>query len=136
MFSWPSPDTLPSTRYSYDLVDTQRGSPQGRIFPSDIYRAHQFAPSNSTIPPWYSEGQLTSATVEALGTERTIEAFRAHRDQYWTDDDLALMRKHGINTVRLNVGWWAFPTYPLPQTEMLLEDMCYGNLSFVSLTGP
>ena len=25
MFSWPSPDSLPSTSYSYDLVDTQRG---------------------------------------------------------------------------------------------------------------
>jgi len=138
MFSWPMDQGLPPVDYDYSLVDTQRGSPQGRLFPSDLLRAHAFteATNYSTITPWYCEGDLVSQTVTAVGVQKTIELFRTHREQYWTDDDLALMSSHGVNTVRLNVGWWAFPTFPLPQTELLVQDMCYANKSFVTLTQP
>jgi len=93
MFSWPMDQGLPPVDYDYSLVDTQRGSPQGRLFPSDLLRAHAFteATNYSTITPWYCEGDLVSQTVTAVGVQKTIELFRTHREQYWTDDDLALM---------------------------------------------
>merc|ERR1712086_1218323 len=138
MFSYPIERGLPPTDYPYDLVDTQRGSPQGRLFPSDLVEDHSFDSEGaySTIKPWYSEGDLVTETTSRIGVNKTIEAFVAHRDRYWTDADLKLMSSKGINTVRLNVGWWAFHAYPLPETEVIVHDLCYFNKTFVTLSGP
>jgi len=104
MFSYPIERGLPPTDYPYDLVDTQRGSPQGRLFPSDLVEDHSFDSEGaySTIKPWYSEGDLVTETTSRIGVNKTIEAFVAHRDRYWTDADLKLMSSKGINTVRPN----------------------------------
>merc|ERR1711871_1080512 len=112
MFSFPMGRGLPSADYQYDLVDTQRGSPQGRLFPSDVVQAHPFTPAtNATVEPWYCEGDLTTATTARIGAAATIDAFVKHRTTYWSEQDLVTMASHGVNTVRLNVGWWAFHSF-------------------------
>ena len=135
MFSFPMGRGLPSADYQYDLVDTQRGSPQGRLFPSDVVQAHPFTPAtNATVEPWYCEGDLTTATTARIGAAATIDAFVKHRTTYWSEQDLVTMASHGVNTVRLNVGWWAFHSFPLPAEESIITDPCYGNKTFVTLS--
>jgi len=75
-------------------------------------------------------------SVRAFGEQATIEAMVQHRNVYVTDEDLKLMRDNGVHHLRLNVGWWAFASWPLPQAETLVQDFCYSNLSFVTLSGP
>ena len=44
------------------------------------------------------------------------------------------MSIHGVNTVRLNIGWWAFHSWPLPKEETIVTDPCYSNKTFVTLS--
>merc|ERR1711871_583023 len=90
MFSWPMDSGLPPTDYEYSLVDTQRGSPQGRLFPSALMADHNFSAANnySSVQPWYSEGDLVTESINRFGALATVGAFIAHRNRYWSEEDL------------------------------------------------
>lgn len=106
---------------------------QGRIFPSNYI-------PRELVDPWSSEGDLVRDTalnlgfaahgnnetgfeeMLKLGTNRIIEGMRSHRKHYITADDFKEMKNEGLTVLRINVGWWAFYTYPLPKQEKIISD--------------
>lgn len=50
----------------------------------------------------------------ALGKKEAARRVKRHREKWVTEEDFEWMAEHGVNTVRLPVGWWATKK-PTPQ---------------------
>jgi hypothetical protein len=139
MFSAP----ISNNATNFDAVATPKYLKQGRLFPSDLVPAQK-------VDAWSSEGALTRTqllrngfgkvpndwdedAVLAAGAEQTIALFRKHRQTYITDTDFEAMSKAGLKIMRVPLGWWAFPTYPLAKTEEIVSDMCYPDNKLVTI---
>uniref|UniRef100_A0A0D6R5D0 Uncharacterized protein n=1 Tax=Araucaria cunninghamii TaxID=56994 RepID=A0A0D6R5D0_ARACU len=50
------------------------------------------------------------------GPEKAAQVLNEHRSSYITEDDFVFLSKHGINVVRIPVGWWiaSDPNPPAP----------------------
>lgn len=58
---------------------------------------------------WRSEGDLCTLLRSRWDARTAGRAFAQHRETYFTSADLEEMRRSGIATVRVPLGWWAFP---------------------------
>jgi aryl-phospho-beta-D-glucosidase BglC (GH1 family) len=54
----------------------------------------------------YGEGQLMTAAARQGRTSKLRAAISQHRKTWVTEADFALMARHGINAVRIPVGYW------------------------------
>ena len=127
-FSWP--EALPlGEPYPFNEVSSPPGLPQGRRFPSEKL-------PSALIDPWISEGGLLGTTAARLGANTTVNALTAHRESFITEADFELMAAHGIQHVRLPIGWWTFTTSTLPAEPALISDPCYPNKQFVTVAAP
>ena len=109
----------------FDFVASPEEWKQGRVFPP----VDQFE-----VTAWQSEGELVADLVKYLGPNEAIKAFVGHRNTYVNATDFALMKSFGITHLRVNVGWWAFDSYPVPMTEQIIADPAYPDKKFVTLS--
>ncbi|KAK6923803.1 Glycoside hydrolase, family 5 [Dillenia turbinata] len=63
--------------------------------------------------------------ANGYGRRQASEVLKSHRNSFITVDDFAFLYRHGINTVRIPVGWWIAydPTPPAPFTGGTLEAL-------------
>lgn len=54
--------------------------------------------------------------ANGYGHDKAKEILKTHRDGFVTEQDFDFLSRHGINTVRIPVGWWiaSDPNPPAP----------------------
>ncbi len=112
--------------HKFDSVAEDPTIPQGVVMPPML--------PDGFGDEWYSEGDLVYKLVDKFGEEKTIDIINAHRDTYITDDDISLMIKAGISSVRMPVGWWAFCTESQSKSSVIITDPGHENKKFVTIT--
>eukprot|EP00928_Gymnodinium_smaydae_P078589 TRINITY_DN62711_c0_g1_i1.p1 TRINITY_DN62711_c0_g1~~TRINITY_DN62711_c0_g1_i1.p1 ORF type:complete len:518 (-),score=41.17 TRINITY_DN62711_c0_g1_i1:298-1815(-) len=58
--------------------------------------------------PWRSEGSLAHFLNATRGSQDTAAVFKAHRETFFTPDDLKNIRDLGVKYVRVPINWAAF----------------------------
>ncbi|KAL5731858.1 hypothetical protein ACHQM5_004546 [Ranunculus cassubicifolius] len=69
---------------------------------------------------YHGEFQLTNGWGD-----RAKDVLQTHRDTFVTEADIRFLSKHGINTLRIPVGWWIYrdPNPPAPYVAGSLEAL-------------
>ena len=109
------------------LVDASAGMTNGAIFPP------AFPTPESLGFEWASEGDLASKLSDAVGEEAAVAAFVAHREAYFSGQDVIDLKKQGYGNVRLPLTWAAFASEP-DAAETMVTDPAHANVKQVTVS--
>ena len=112
---------------AHSLVDAEPGTTQGVVFPP------AFPTPESLGFEWASEGDLVSKLAASFGEDAAVAAVVAHRESYFTAEDVAGLRKQGFDHVRLPLTWAAFASEP-DEPEKLVADPAHADKKQVTVS--
>lgn len=81
---------------------------QGRCLPPLLHHVEE---------AWPSEGVLASRLNASFGSKETARIFKAHREEFFTKDELQEIIRSGIDTIRLPITWAAFADALAPLSQ-------------------
>ena len=112
---------------AHSLVDAEEGMTQGVVFPP------VFPTPESLGFEWASEGDLVSKLAASVGEDAAVAAVVAHRESYFTAEDVAGLRKQGFDHVRLPLTWAAFAS-ETDEPEKLVTDPAHADKKQVTVS--
>jgi hypothetical protein len=112
---------------AHSLVDATEGMTQGVVFPP------VFPTPESLGFEWASEGDLISKLAASVGDDAAVAAVVAHRESYFTAEDVAGLRKQGFDHVRLPLTWAAFAS-EADEPEKLVTDPAHPDKKQVTVS--
>ena len=112
---------------AHSLVDATEGTTQGVVFPP------VFPTPESLGFEWASEGDLVAKLAASVGEDAAVAAVVAHRESYFTAEDVAGLREQGFDHVRLPLTWAAFAS-EADEPEKLVADPAHPDKKQVTVS--
>jgi len=112
---------------AHSLVDATEGMTQGVVFPP------VFPTPESLGFEWASEGDLVAKLAASVGEDAAVAAVVAHRESYFTAEDVAGLREQGFDHVRLPLTWAAFAS-EADEPEKLVADPAHPDKKQVTVS--
>ena len=112
---------------AHSLVDATEGTTQGVVFPP------AFPTPESLGFEWASEGDLVAKLAASVGEDAAVAAVVAHRESYFTAEDVAGLREQGFDHVRLPLTWAAFAS-EADEPEKLVADPAHPDKKQVTVS--
>ena len=112
---------------AHSLVDATEGMTQGVVFPP------VFPTPESLGFEWASEGDLVAKLAASVGEDAAVAAVVAHRESYFTAEDVAGLREQGFDHVRLPLTWAAFAS-EADEPEKLVTDPAHPDKKQVTVS--
>ena len=112
---------------AHSLVDATEGMTQGVVFPP------VFPTPESLGFEWASEGDLVAKLAASVGEDAAVAAVVAHRESYFTAEDVAGLRAQGFDHVRLPLTWAAFAS-EADEPEKLVTDPAHPDKKQVTVS--
>ena len=82
---------------------------------------------------WASEGDLVAKLAASVGEDAAVAAVVAHRESYFTAEDVAGLREQGFDHVRLPLTWAAFAS-EADEPEKLVADPAHPDKKQVTVS--
>ena len=112
---------------AHSLVDATEGMTQGVVFPP------VFPTPESLGFEWASEGDLVAKLAASVGEDAAVAAVVAHRESYFTAEDVTGLREQGFDHVRLPLTWAAFAS-EADEPEKLVTDPAHPDKKQVTVS--